>query len=320
MANLNTSVAVGEVKATKGEVFAKDHDGQMRRLAVGDQIFEGDVIVTANGSSVEVNVFNGPALNVAEQQTVAIDSQVTSATHDVTVGAISEMGSAEASRVIQAVNADGQQDFNALLDDQAAAAGLTGDGGGGGSTFVDLTRIVEEVPTTGFSFPINPSGAAPTIVSQDAIPGQTGTVTLTHISGNVQVEGGDVIFRLSVDTPPQGSDLVLVVNFNGVNYDAVIPVGSTYVDLTTTRPDDAYRQGDQIITATVVGASGGGYSSIVIDGASASATIVDNGTVTNVTLGASASVAEGGSIVYTATVDHAVTGSPLVVTLSNGAT
>ncbi|WP_415842738.1 immunoglobulin-like domain-containing protein, partial [Pseudomonas reidholzensis] len=39
---------------------------------------------------------------------------------------------------------------------------------------------------------------------------------------------------------------------------------------------------------------------------------------TTVTLTATPSVAEGGTIVYTASVDAPVTGSPVVVTLANG--
>jgi len=47
----------------------------------------------------------------------------------------------------------------------------------------------------------------------------------------------------------------------------------------------------------------------------------DDADVTTVTLTASAaSVTEGGSVVYTATVNNAVTGSPLVITLSGGTT
>src|SRR5256885_13907422 len=52
-----------------------------------------------------------------------------------------------------------------------------------------------------------------------------------------------------------------------------------------------------------------------------STVIRDDADATTVTLSASsASVTEGGSLVYTATVNNIVTGSDLVVTLSNGQT
>ncbi len=176
MANSTTTqaLAVGEVRSIKGEVFAQSADGQLRRLSAGDKIFEGEVIVTANGSSVEFNMFNGPALNIAEQQSVVIDSQVASSAHDATAGAISNLGSTEAAKVIQALNNTGdQQDFNALLEQEAAAAGLSGGdaGGGNGGSFVNLMRVVESVPaTTSFAFSTNPFGTAPTLEGQGGIP------------------------------------------------------------------------------------------------------------------------------------------------------
>ena len=67
----------------------------------------------------------------------------------------------------------------------------------------------------------------------------------------------------------------------------------------------------------ISGTSGGNYEAL--DTSSTVSTIVsDNGTTTNVTLTAAANVNEGGSIVYTATVGSAVTGTPLVIHLSNG--
>jgi len=184
MANSAKALAVGEVRSTKGEVFAKSADGHMRRLAVGDKIFEGDVIVAANGSSAEINIFNGPALNVAEQQSVAIDSQVISPAHDATAGAVSGLGSTGAAKVIQTLNAGDQHDFNALQDGQATAAGLTAGEGGGGISFVDIVRIVETVPTTSYDFPTHSIGTVSTIEWQSLTP-------ITQVGQNETLIGGD---------------------------------------------------------------------------------------------------------------------------------
>ena len=194
MANSNTTqaLAVGEVKSTKGEVFAQDADGHVRRLSVGDKIFEGEVIVTANGSSAEINMFNAPALNLTEQQSVVIDTQVASVPHDTTAGAVSNLGSTEAAKVIQTV-ATGDQNFNALLEQEAAAAGLTGGDAGGGNSFVDLMRIVETVPTTSYAFPTNPTGTPPTIEGQGGVPVLTETtVAIAEVKADVVLpQGGD---------------------------------------------------------------------------------------------------------------------------------
>ena len=112
--------AIGVVSAAKGEVFARGADGKMRRLSVGDSIFEGDVIVTANGSTAEITPFDGPVLNVAEQQTGAGDGQVVAANADATTGSVSPLGSSEAAKVIQTVATGSGLDVNAILEDEAA--------------------------------------------------------------------------------------------------------------------------------------------------------------------------------------------------------
>src|SRR5205085_2596734 len=84
--------------------------------------------------------------------------------------------------------------------------------------------------------------------------------------------------------------------------------------------DDAYVQGDQTVTVGISTTSGGNYEALSTV-PTASSVVHDNADSTIVTLTASAAnVTEGGSIVYTATVNNAVTGSDLVVALSNGQT
>jgi hypothetical protein len=193
MATTGQHGAIGIVSATKGEVFAKGADGQMRRLAVGDNVYEGDVIVTANGSTAEITPFNGPVLVVQEQQTVAIDAQVAAPAHDhdATAGAIAPLGAAEAARVIQTVGPQAGQDFNATLDDEATAAGLAGgDGTQGGHNFVDLMRIIENVPTVGYDFPANPPGETPIITGMSAVPTTGGPLANNDYSDLVRDDSG----------------------------------------------------------------------------------------------------------------------------------
>ena len=80
---------------------------------------------------------------------------------------VAPLGSSEAAKVIQTVATGSGLDVNALLEDDAAAAGLTGgDGADGGHTFVDLMRIVENVPGAGYDFPTYGPGAAPILEGQ----------------------------------------------------------------------------------------------------------------------------------------------------------
>lgn len=210
--------AIGVVSATRGEVFARGANGEMRRLAIGDTVFEGDVIVTANGSSAEIAPFNGPVIEVQEQQTVSVDSQLAPAAgNDATVGVIAPLGSTEAATVIQAVGGtQAGQDFNATLDEEAAAAGLAGGEGGGGRSFVDLLRIVETVPGVGYEFPTNPAGTSPIITGETMVPTTTPSeappldVLSPMLAAYTQLEGTEQAYTVIPGTSSLGSPASIV--------------------------------------------------------------------------------------------------------------
>src|SRR5438477_612877 len=85
------------------------------------------------------------------------------------------------------------------------------------------------------------------------------------------------------------------------------------------RADDAYVQPDDTLTVGISGTSGGNFEALTTT-STVTTTVADDSDASTVTLSAAGSVTEGGSIVYTASVDAAVTGTPLVITLSNGQT
>ncbi|MCP6133726.1 hypothetical protein NL393_31605, partial [Klebsiella pneumoniae] len=74
------------------------------------------------------------------------------------------------------------------------------------------------------------------------------------------------------------------------------------------------------VTNNITDVSGGSYENLAGNPAPVSTTVTDVRDTTTVTLTASPSVAEGGTIIYTASVDAPVTGSPVTVTLANGQT
>lgn len=142
---------IGIVNATKGEVFARNPEGQVRRLAKGDPVFEREVIITAAGSSAQIEPMDGRMINVNEQQTVSVDGTVVPGVPvDSTAASVTPLTTAEAARVIQ--------DPNALLEEEAAAAGLTGGEAGAGHGFVDLVRITEGVGGAAYDFPVYDRG------------------------------------------------------------------------------------------------------------------------------------------------------------------
>jgi hypothetical protein len=87
--------------------------------------------------------------------------------------------------------------------------------------------------------------------------------------------------------------------------------------VTTTAPNDALN-GHAPLTNSITDVSGGNYENLVADKTPVSTTVTDTVDATSLTLGATQTVAEGDSIVYTATLTNPA-GTPVTVTLSNGA-
>ncbi|MFL1517827.1 immunoglobulin-like domain-containing protein, partial [Pseudomonas prosekii] len=96
-----------------------------------------------------------------------------------------------------------------------------------------------------------------------------------------------------------------------------IEIGKTVGTITTLAPNDALA-GNAPLTNSITNVTGGNYENLVADKTPVSTTVTDVVDTTNLSLSATNSVAEGGSIVYTATLTNAA-GSPVTVTLSNGA-
>src|SRR4029077_12897662 len=73
-------------------------------------------------------------------------------------------------------------------------------------------------------------------------------------------------------------------------------------------------------TAAIQSASGGNYEALAVDATAATTTVSDDVDTTTVSLTATPSASEGGTITYTASVGAPVTGSDVTVTLDNGQT
>ncbi|MEO8642131.1 retention module-containing protein, partial [Pseudomonas sp.] len=140
----------------------------------------------------------------------------------------------------------------------------------------------------------------------------TSTVSLTA-NGTV-AEGGTVVYTASVSAEVTGSPVVVTLS-NGQTI--TIPVGSSSASVNFTAPNDALAGGGSL-SVKIDDAKGGNYEKLEVNGKSADTSITDTTDTTTVSLSATDSVAEGGSIVYTATLTHAA-GTPVTVNLSNGA-
>uniref|UniRef100_UPI00111C1C21 retention module-containing protein n=1 Tax=Pseudomonas sp. R4(2017) TaxID=1981676 RepID=UPI00111C1C21 len=140
----------------------------------------------------------------------------------------------------------------------------------------------------------------------------TTTVTLTATPS--VAEGGTIVYTATVNAPVSGSAVVVTLANGQI---ITIPVGQSTGTATSAVSNDVY-QGHAPVTNTITAVSGGNYESLVANAATVSTTITDVQDTTTVTLTATPSVSEGGTILYTATVGAPVTGNPVVVTLTNG--
>ncbi|MET0844879.1 MAG: retention module-containing protein [Pseudomonas sp.] len=140
----------------------------------------------------------------------------------------------------------------------------------------------------------------------------TSTVSLTATSS--VAEGGTVVYTASVTAPVTGSPVVVSLS-NGQTI--TIPVGASSASVNFVAPNDALAGGGSL-SVKIDDAKGGNYEKLDVDGKSADTSVTDSADTTTLSLSATDSVAEGGSIVYTANLTNAA-GTPVTVTLSNGA-
>ncbi|KJZ42862.1 retention module-containing protein [Pseudomonas fluorescens] len=178
--------------------------------------------------------------------------------------------------------------------------------------YIDAGKVSTTISTaTGGNFENLVPSTAPAVTSvTDTI--DTSTVSLTA-NGSV-AEGGTVVYTASVSAEVTGAPVVVTLS-NGQTI--TIPVGSSSASVNFTAPNDALAGGGSL-SVKIDDAKGGNYEKLEVNGKPADTSITDTADTTTLSLTATDSVAEGGSIVYTANLTHAA-GTPVTVTLSNGA-
>ncbi|WP_445181324.1 LapA family giant adhesin [Pseudomonas sp. McL0111] len=178
--------------------------------------------------------------------------------------------------------------------------------------YKDAGKVEATISTaTGGNFEnLVPSTVAAVTNVTDTIDTTTVKLTATESAA----EGGTVTYTATVGAAVTGSPVTVTLS-NGQTI--TIAVGQTTGTVTTSAPNDALN-GHAPLTNAITDVSGGNYENLVADKSPVSTTVTDTIDTTNLTLGATQSVAEGGSIIYTATLTNAA-GTPVTVTLSNGA-
>src|SRR5207253_2307818 len=100
-----------------------------------------------------------------------------------------------------------------------------------------------------------------------------------------------------------------------------IPIGQSSADSTPflVRANDIYEQADDTPTLGITRTSGGNFEALTTT-STVTTTVADDSDASTVTLSAAGSIAEGGSIVYTASMDTAAPSLHDALPLSNGQT
>jgi hypothetical protein len=80
MAINNTPNAVATVVSVEGEAYARNPQGQMRRLFAGDVLLEGETIITMPGGHVELAFADGKLLTVNPNETYLMGPNVAQGT------------------------------------------------------------------------------------------------------------------------------------------------------------------------------------------------------------------------------------------------
>jgi VCBS repeat-containing protein len=226
------SNAVAKVSFLQGQAWAKAPDGSLRALAVGSTLNDDEVLVTAQGARVELDVGSNEPLVVNGGSEVGMSRDLVA---DMATGADEAMLSdTSVQEALTVLNQGGD-----LLDElEETAAGDTGGGGGEGHGFVQLTRLIETTDGQSFEYSAaTAAGSSPFIAeglgytnSAPSVKDQTLTSDEDEIvSGQIRaidLEGDALTFTIA--TPPANGTLALNpvtgefvftpnANYNGVD-------------------------------------------------------------------------------------------------------
>ncbi|RCV90830.1 retention module-containing protein, partial [Billgrantia montanilacus] len=142
-------MSIATVVSISGQAWARDADGNMRELRVGDTLAEGESLITSDNGRVELDFADSLEPTVIEGGQVVAMTPELDADLPVDIGEFSALD--EDLEALLAALDDDELDLLDVLDATAAGAG-PGGGADGGHSFVQLARIAENVDPLAFEF------------------------------------------------------------------------------------------------------------------------------------------------------------------------
>ncbi|MFJ4458442.1 immunoglobulin-like domain-containing protein, partial [Pseudomonas sp. NPDC089392] len=181
------------------------------------------------------------------------------------------------------------------------------------NTNLDLTNKITDISGGNYEKTVAVGEPVTTVTDNPAVPNAT---ALTLTATDTVAEGGKITYTATL-TNKAGTDLVIKLS-NGETI--TIAAGSKEASITIDAPSDDVYVDAEDLSVTVTSTTGGDFEKLDVSSAAAVTKVTDTIDTTTVTLTATQSVVEGGVVTYTASVNHKVTGSDLVVKLDNGQT
>ncbi len=285
------STPIGTVNSVSGNAVAVAADGSERVLLAGDSIYPGEIIRTSPDSAIQIAVDGASPITIGGGDSWVATSDTYTPTQDFDP-------TAAASSDIDAIQAAILAGVDPTQNAEATAAGGETPTEDGGSSFVTLERTAGEVnpeagfDTVGLNQTITPFNEEPAFVAADPVAPTVITITATDVSseGDTIVEGNNIVIRFTL-SEPSSSPITIQTN----NGPVTIPAGETTADLPfPSRQDEFFKQGDEVITTTVTGVTGGNGEEFEFADAKTETTVIDDGDTTTVSLSATDSITEAG--------------------------
>ncbi|RLP52757.1 MAG: retention module-containing protein, partial [Ketobacter sp.] len=306
---------IATVVAVTGKAFARNELGELRALSPGDVLYEGEVIVTEDNAFVDLKMADGSSLIFDGLVEVTLTNELL-ASSDVNVQEES-LEDEDVTALLEALESG--IDLNEVLEETAAGGSATSEG----HSFVRLARITEdltpfenEVPQFADIELVNLDGIsedrATGLDAGNSIPQDSDVTNISLSATDTVIEGGTITYTATLDNPADTVMTVILSNGEVI----IIAAGDTSGTVDVVASDDAFIGGDSA-SVTITSTSGGNFDNLVVDATPAITTINDDADETNLTLSATDTVSEGGTITYTATLDNPA-GTAMTVTLSSG--
>ncbi|UUA74144.1 retention module-containing protein [Cellvibrio sp. QJXJ] len=326
------SNAVATVAFLQGQAWAKSPDGSLRPLTVGAVLNDNEILVTAEGARVELDIGGVEALVINGGQEVAMSRDMNPQSATSADEALLDDAS------VQQVLAALEQEGDLLEELEETAAGDNSATGGGSSSFVRLDRIAEATNDQDFDYGISGQAEIAQVVTDGEYVNRApqiadqlfSTDEDTLLTGQIiatDVEGDLLTYTLA--TPPANGTLQLDpvtgqftftpnANYNGADSFVVTVTDSSgnsstaTISLNIAPVNDAPVSADQTLTVDEDTQLSGQIVASDIEGDALSYTVTTNPVNGTLTLNPAT-----GSFIYTPNANYNGSDS-FVVTISDG--